>query len=117
MSGHRPTEGQRRRCECARPIPYRDPGEPAACAKCGHELALGAGASAALADAEGYEPTAPLLRAPAEPPGALAPEALEGYPGPEPARPSAAGRAERVEWPFGPMAAAARFLRKCGDDR
>jgi hypothetical protein len=40
-------------CACAAPIPYRDPGEPVACAKCGHRLggetpeAPGVGAAAA----------------------------------------------------------------------
>ena len=116
MSGHPRAQGRRRRCECARPIPYRDPGEPVACAKCGHELSLGAGTSTARVDAEAYEPTAPILQAQTEPPGALAREALERQLGHDPALPSEAARGERVEWPFGPMAAAGRSLRKTGDE-
>jgi hypothetical protein len=38
-----------RSCRCARPIRYRDPGEPAACAKCGH-LLDGRAVSQAAAD-------------------------------------------------------------------
>ena len=66
-------------CRCPHPVPYQDPGQWAACAKCGHWL------SSVRAQALGAEPR-DAERARAEDPGAVPPPGT----GPDPR-----GRAER----------------------
>jgi hypothetical protein len=48
-------------CACAAPIPYRDPGEPVACAKCGHRLG---GETPEAARVGAAEPAGPPAAAP-----------------------------------------------------
>lgn len=54
-------------CRCVRPVPYQDPGQWAACAKCGHWL------SAVRAAAFGAEPTDVEQRSSERPGASLSP--------------------------------------------
>ena len=91
-------------CRCARPIPYREPGEEPGCAKCGHELA----------DDEREDPDRRSDRTTATPAGEqqvvdvsssapLAPQPQDAA-APTGALPIADG-GRRLDWPFSSWAA------------